>query len=259
MTKKTVLITGGSRGLGLEVARLLAQKDYLVTIVGRGAESLAAAIRSFPGTGHRCWTFDLSQSSQTNEFLHKLAGESFNLLINNAGASRFGLFADLTPPAVEELLYLNLTAPALIARQFLQNAPPQATLVNVTSIVGTVSMPGNGIYCAAKAGLKTLTECLWFEARGKDIQVLDFCPVSLKTDFHRLAGRDSLAGGGMAVDPALAAQDLVRAIERGRNFAYTHGKFAWVLGLMNRMLPRKTLVNLMGKKALKAGYLAPRE
>jgi uncharacterized protein len=257
MTKKNALITGGSRGLGLEVARLLAGKDYRVTTVGRNAESLDAAVSSFPGEGHRVWAFDLSQRSQTCDLIHCLADESFDLLINNAGASRFGAFAELTPQAVEELIYLNFTAPALIARQFLQNAPPQATLVNVTSIVGTLPMPGNGLYCAAKAGLKTLSECLWFEARRKGVRVLDFCPFSLKTDFHRLAGGDSLAGGGMAIDPAQATRALVNGIERGREFAYPHGKFVWILGLINRLLPRKLLISLMGKKSLKAGYLAP--
>jgi hypothetical protein len=257
MTQKKALVTGGSRGLGLEVARRLAELGYGVTIVGRRADSLESAIRSFPGDGHCAWAFDLAQPGPTRDLLRRLEEESFHLVINNAGAARFGAFSDLSPEAVEELIHLNFTTPALISRQFLQNSPPAATLVNVTSIVGSLAVPGNSLYCATKAGLKMLSECLWFEARARGVRVLDFRPVSLKTDFHRLAGRASLASSGMGVDPAAAARDLVRAIETGREFVYPHGLFARVLDLLSRWLPRKLLISRLGKKSSRAGYLTP--
>ncbi len=256
MTQKRVLITGGSRGLGLEVARLLAADGYVVTLVARDADSLAAVVRSLPGDGHRSWVVDLSQPGPTRELLNRLADEPFDLLINNAGASRFGALTELSPQAVEELLYLNLTAPALLSYQFVRLSRPGATLVNVTSIVGTVPVPGNSLYCAAKSGLQTLSECLWFEARAKGVRVLDFRPVSLKTDFHRLAGSASMAGAGLAVDPAVAARDLVRAIAGGRDFVYAHGTVARLLGIVNRLLPRRFVIRRLGQKSTRAGYLS---
>src|SRR5262249_1190305 len=138
MIWKNALITGGSRGLGLAVARLLAGKGYRVTVVGRDAERLEAAIQSFPGDGHRGWGFALAQPAPIRDLLRRLEDEPFDLLINNAGASRFGGFAELSYQAIEEIIHLNLTTPALIGRQFLEKAPPGATLVNVTSIVGSV-------------------------------------------------------------------------------------------------------------------------
>jgi short-subunit dehydrogenase len=259
MSRKNALITGGSRGLGLAVGRLLAENGYRVTAVARNAENLEAAIRSFAGDGHRCWPFDLSQPSQAQEVLRRLEDEVFDLLINNAGASRFGLFSELSTQAIEELIYLNFTAPALISRQFLRKSRPGATLVNVTSILATVPIPGNSLYSAAKAGLKTLSECLWFEARGKGVRVLDFRTATLKTDFHRLAGRESVTISSIAVDPATAARDLVRAIEGGREFVYCYRLFAWIVEFMNRLLPRKFLIHRLGKRASKAGYLVPTE
>jgi len=257
MSSKNALITGGSRGLGLAVGRLLAENGYQVTAVARNAENLEAAVRSFAGDGHRCWAFDLSQPSQAREVLRRLEGEIFDLLINNAGASRFGLFSELSTEAIEELIYLNFSAPALISRQFLRKSRPGATLVNVTSILATLPMPGNGLYSAAKSGLNALSECLWFEARGKGVRVLEFRPATLKTDFHRLAGRESVSISSMAVDPAAAARDLVRAIEGGREFVYCYGLFARILEFMNRLLPRKFLILRLGKRASQAGYLAP--
>ena len=111
MFRKNALITGGSRGLGLEVARLLAGNGYRVTIVGRNAEKTGVGCpivhrRRAPRAGLRP-----VQPSQTREFLRRLEDESFDLLINNAGASRFGAFLELSQQAVEELIYLNFAAP----------------------------------------------------------------------------------------------------------------------------------------------------
>lgn len=255
MTKKKALVTGGSRGLGFEIAQLLAAKDYCVTVIGRESAGLEAAIRAFPGSDHQAWTHDLSQPASVHELIKRLEDEPFELLINNAGASRFGRFSELPLETVEELIYLNLTAPALISRQFLINSKPGATLVNVTSIVATTPIPGNSLYCAAKAGLKTLSECLWYEARSQGVRVLDFRPVTLKTDFHRAAGKESLSPGGMAVDPRKAAMALVRAVENGRDFAYPFGVFGRLLEMANRIVPRKFLVTRLGRKAAKDGYL----
>ena len=152
---------------------------------------------------------DLTRPADTRELLERLEHESFDLLINNAGASRFGRYVDLPAEVLEGLIWLNFTAPALLCHQFLRTCPPNAILVNVTSIVGVIPMPGNSLYSSAKAALRTLTECLWFEARERTVRVLEFRPVSLKTDFHRLAGSNPLASPAMAMDPARAAQDLV--------------------------------------------------
>ena len=252
------LITGGSRGLGLEVARLLAREGYRLTILGRDSEHLESAVRSFSGERHRGWKLDLSQPSDTRELLRRLGDESFDLLINNAGAARFGPLEALPPDVIEGLIWLNFTAPTLVCCAFLRNCRPGATLVNVTSIVGTVPMPGNSVYSSAKAGLRTLSECLWFEARAKGVRVLEFRPISLKTDFHRRAGGESMAAGGMALDPAAAAQDLVRALAGRRDFVVmSPGLPARILGAMNRLLPRSILVRLMGKRSLRSGYLSP--
>jgi len=247
---------GGSRGLGLEVARLLAGADYRLTIVGRDQEGLESAVKSFIGSGHRAWRLDLSEPSDTRGLLDRLEHESFELLINNAGASRFGPYAELAQGIVEGLLWLNFTAPALLCHQFLRTCSSKATFVNVTSIVGVVPMPGNGLYSSAKAGMRTLSECLWFEARDRGVRVLEFRPVSLKTDFHRLAGRNSLASPRMAVDPARVANDLIRALAGRRDFAYGPGLPARILGAVNHLLPRRLIVEWMGKKSTRSGYFA---
>jgi short-subunit dehydrogenase len=254
MIAKRALVTGGTRGLGLEVARLLASRNYLVTVVGREANNVDLAVRSLSGEGHRGWVFDLSQPASTRELLRHLSGEAFDLVINNAGGTRFGPLAYLTEAEVEEITYLNFTAPTHISRHFLRTAERGATLLNVTSIVGTVPMPGNSLYSAAKAALTTLSECLWFEARSAGVRVLEFRPVSLKTDFHRRAGGSAISAVGMAIDPALAARDLVRALETEKDFIVPYGVIARVLGIVNRLLPRRLMIWALAQGASRKGY-----
>jgi short-subunit dehydrogenase len=175
--------------------------------------------------------------------------------VNNAGASRFGSLTALSPDEVRRLIQLDLVTPALLSQAFLRSAAPGATLVNVTSIVGTIGVPGNATYSAAKAGLQTLTECLWAEAERRGVRVLDFRPVSLGTGFHQAAGGGSLAAPGMQVASERAARDLVQAIEGRWSFVYAYGRGARVLELMRRLLPKRWLVRLMARRSRRAGYL----
>jgi short-subunit dehydrogenase len=254
MMSRRAVVTGATRGLGLEIARLLAARGYRVVVIGRRDESVDSVVRALSGAGHEGWVCDLSRPESTRTLLTRLANRPVDLLINNAGASQFGPLDGLTADKIEEIIYLNLTAPALIAREFLRSARPGATLVNVSSIVATIPMPGNSVYSAAKAGLAALSESLWYEARRKGIRVLDFRPVSIHTEFHGRAGGGSMAGV-MGVSAETAARDLVRALERGRSFAFPHGFVGRALGLVNRLLPRRLLVSQLGRKSARSGYL----
>ena len=247
------LVTGGSTGLGAAIARGLAERGYHVTIVSRDPQKLDDVLEQIPGTDHRRVTLDLSVPAGAEVLCHLLREERFDLLVNNAGAARFGALTALDADTVRRHLQLNLVTPALASRTFLAGAPPGACLVNVTSIVGTLPLPGNAVYSAARAGLQALTACLSYEAR-KEVRVLDFRPVGLQTDFHRSAGGESM-GVRMAAEPTDAARDLINAIERRRTFVYTYGPLAKVLECAKRLLPGRWLIRIMGRKARRAGYL----
>jgi short-subunit dehydrogenase len=251
---KTALVTGGSEGLGLHVSRALSEAGYAVTIVGRDTQKLDSVLKHLTGPLNRSLPLDLSTRAGTEELVRIVERESFRVLVNNAGASQFGALTTLSEDTAERTLQLNLVAPALISRAFLRTAAPGSVLVNVTSIMGTIPLPGNTLYCAAKAGMQVLTECLWYEARQKKVRVMDFRPVSLRTNFHRSAGGNSVAGG-MAAAPEAAARDLVVAIEGTREFVYIYSIYGMTLECLRRILPKRVIIRLMGQKAEKAGYL----
>jgi short-subunit dehydrogenase len=252
---KTALITGGSRGLGYHLARKLAERDYRVTIVGRNAATLEAAIKGFPGAEHRWLAMDLSDRRQIEELSRVFEEEKLDVFVNNAGSARFGPVEALDRDTLESQMGLNFIAPVRLSWAFVKTAARGSTLVNVTSIVGTVPVPGNALYCSAKAGLQALSECLWYEMQAKGVRVIDFRPVSLKTEFHQAAGGKSMAESSMGVDPEIAARDLASAIESGREFIYSYGKGATLLDWAKRLLPGKVLIELMGKRSRKAGYM----
>lgn len=253
-TIKTALITGGSEGLGLHIARLLASKGYELLIVGRDSRKLDEAIQSLAGSNHRSFSVDLSTTSGTTELIRLIEQETFDVLVNNAGATRFGAMSTLSRETLEQSLHLNFTAPALLSWAFLQNSRPGSILVNVTSVVGTIPVPGNTPYSAAKAGLQALTESLWYEQRANRVRVIDFRPAAMGTNFHRAAGGASLSGSS-AGTPEAAAKRLVAAIEGNREFICSFGLLATAFEVLRRMLPKKILVRMTGKKSRKAGYL----
>jgi uncharacterized protein len=251
------LLTGASRGLGRALAHLLATKGHRLTLVARDECELDRLAGELSGSAHRVWPADLSRTETLMRLLERLHGEPFDLLINNAGAARFGPLAELSVKAAEEMVCLNFTAPLFLCREFLRQCRPGGMLVNVTSIVGTLPMPGNAVYSAAKAASSALSECLYFEALAKRVRVLDYRAVTLQTGFHKAAGGESARGGGKGVSAELAAHDLVRAIERGRSFVYAPGLAARTVALANRLLPRKLLLRAMYDRSLRAGYLPP--
>lgn len=250
---KCALVTGGSEGLGFCVARLLSERGYRVTIVARGTLKLRVAASHLSGTDHHHLALDLATRAGAEQLVRLVEEKTFNVLVNNAGASRFGAVTAFDSDAVERTLQLNLETPALLGWAFVRSAQPGSVLVNVTSIVGTVPVPGNSLYCAAKAGLQVLTECQWYEARKKGVRVLDFRPAGLKTSFHRVAGGSSMSGG-MAVTAEVAGQDLVKAIEGSRDFVYIYGVFAKALEWMRRLLPKRFMIIVTGRKSERAGY-----
>jgi short-subunit dehydrogenase len=246
---RTALVTGGSTGLGYHVAQCLAERHYHVTIIGRDSEKLAASVKQFPGSQHRWIALDLSNREQMEELVLVVERQGFDVLVNNAGASRFGSVATLDAATVERLLWLNFMTPACLSAAFLRTAKPDSVLVNVTSIVGTLPVPGNALYSAAKAGLQALTECMWYEMKSQHVRVIDFRPVSLRTGFHRAAGGESMSSPSIAVEPFIAARDLVNAIENKYELVYNYGVVAILLDWAKRLLPSRLRIQIMGRQS----------
>lgn len=216
--KNTVaLITGASKGLGLEIARLYADCGALLVIAARGADALeraAAELRRKTEVVSRA--LDVSQDA---ERLVEAGLDRFgriDVLVNNAselGPSPMPALASLPWQQLERILRVNVTAPLHLAQLILpqMQARGAGVIINVTSDAGVEAYAGWGGYGASKAALEHLSRVLAEEVAGTGIRVYVVDPGDMNTEMHRLAepGVDLSHLPG----PELAAPAFVRLVE----------------------------------------------
>lgn len=184
----TILITGGSEGIGLEMARALVS-DNTVIICARDEAKLARAKASLPDViVKRCDVTDASQRTDlVSEVLH--AHPKFNLLINNAGGRQMTDLAggEGVEAALRSDLALNFDAPVWLCQHFLNHlrTQPAAAIVNVTT--GLVHLPKAAypFYCAAKSALHSYTQSLRWALRDTNISVFEALMPLVDTAFHQ--------------------------------------------------------------------------
>src|ERR1700761_9469114 len=180
MTRNTILITGGTSGIGYALAAQLLKRKNTVLITGRTEERLAAARQSLPGVH----TFVCDQADPAAiARLHAETTQAFpdlNILVNNAGIGRKLNLNDETRP-LEDLdreIRTNLTGPIQMVQQFLPQLKRQkaAMIVNVPSGLAFVPLPLKPIYCATKAALHSYTQSLRVQLTHSSIKVVELAP-----------------------------------------------------------------------------------
>lgn len=230
-----VVVTGGSRGLGLALAERFARAGRDVVIVARSdAATRAAATQIAQSTGRHCSAvaLDISQtdSAVALEQAVNQAGHYVDVLVNNAGLGQAGHFASADPQILEQLLSLNIDAPTRLARHFLPGmlARRRGGLLNVASLGGAVPGPSQAAYYASKAYLLSLSEALSAECAGQGVRTCVLAPGPLDTAFHAAMGAEGSAYRTLI--PAVSLQRTARAAYWG----YVLGRRLVVPGLINR-------------------------
>jgi len=188
---KIIVVTGGSRGIGLEIAReLLAQKAKVV-ICGRKPDSLDAAIHSL-GSGNIMTVQAHIAKEEDVEKLFSSVMDRYarlDVLINNVGMNLMTPFvADTEFSLWQKIMDTNLSGTFLCSRRASQIMRGQqgGKIVNVSSIAGRKASPGMGIYGIAKAGIEMLTKVLASELAQFNIQVNAVAPSMVRTEFSKL-------------------------------------------------------------------------
>jgi uncharacterized protein len=244
-----VLITGGSDGIGLAVAKLLAANgDTRVTLVARSESKLREAVAQLPGTGHDSIVADLSQVEGTDLIARRLAGRRYDVLINNAGAGLYGEFSELPLDDQLRMMRLNMESVTVLSHAYLGGAKPGDALVNTASFLAYAPLPGNAAYSATKAFVATLTETLWWENKENGVYVLCFCPGVIATGFHDAAGKSVASFPRVLVQsPESAARELAAALRKRRNPRVITGFATRQLVRLQQLVSRKRAINMMGR------------
>jgi short-subunit dehydrogenase len=195
-TKSTVLITGASSGIGATYADRFAKRGHDLLLVARDQsrmERLAERLRTEHGVAVGILRADLVDRAQLAEVEARLRDDSrIGILVNNAGASNAGAFADLAPDAISALVDLNVTAVARLAAaaasRFVRGEG--GAIVNIGSVLGIAQEIGSPLYGATKAFVLMLSQSLQRELQPHGVYVQAVLPAATRTEIWERAGRN---------------------------------------------------------------------
>ncbi|KEF33802.1 short-chain dehydrogenase [Deinococcus sp. RL] len=183
---KSAFVTGGSKGIGLEVARALAGAGYAVTITSRKEEEITAAARDIGGQtrGVVCDVRD-PQALQEAVDAHVAAFGGLDVLFVNAGLGHFANVADLTVEQWREVIDTNLSGAFYTVKAALKALQRRGGYIfTLSSLAGKNPFAGGGAYNASKFGLNGLSEVLTLDLRQHGIKVTQIMPGSVATFFN---------------------------------------------------------------------------
>ncbi len=227
------LITGGSRGLGLNLARQLGALGVTLALVARDEEELRLAADELRGSGYptSIWPYDLRDADGIKDLVRQVAAHHgrIDILVNNAGIITVGPFELFTPRDFDESLAIHVTAPQRLIAACVPLMKQQGggRIVNISSIGGKIGVPHLSAYCAGKFALVGLSKTLRAELAPYNIAVTTVCPGLMRTGSHwnaQFKGQREnefawFAHGaclpGTSISATRAARQIVSALRRG--------------------------------------------
>ena len=205
----SALVTGGSSGIGLAIARMLAEEGHALTLAGRKLERLEAAREGLDATIVQA---DVAREEDCVRLVaeHVELHGGLDVLVNSAGLGIAGTVGDTTTKAWDLQLAVNLRGAFLVTREALPYLrATKGYVVNLASIAGTVPTPGLAAYGATKAALIGLTRTLAREEADSGVRATALCPGFVDTPMA--------AWTGIPGDEMIAPEDcaeIVRALLR---------------------------------------------
>jgi NAD(P)-dependent dehydrogenase (short-subunit alcohol dehydrogenase family) len=231
---KTVLITGGSRGLGLVLAREFAKEKAKIAICARSGEELERARMDLQNRGAEvlavvCDVRDKNQVEQMIEAVRNRFGQ-IDVLVNNAGVIQVGPLEHQTQKDFEDAMNVHFWGPFYTMQAVIPEMRRRGDgrIVNISSIGGKVSIPHFAPYCASKFALVGLSNTIGIELAKDGIAVTTVCPGLMRTGSHVNAffkGKNELEFAWFSIGNALpvtsisaerAAREIIEACREGR-------------------------------------------
>jgi short-subunit dehydrogenase len=185
---KTVIITGGSEGVGAATARMFAEAGANLMLVARNKKNLDAMAEELRAkTKVEVFVMDVSDAEACVDVFKKAAFEfgRVDVLVNNAGYHKRGPVEEVDPADLGTMIDVNLKAPIMLSRialPYLREAGGGA-IINVGSLAGRAPIPGSAGYAASKAGLRSFTYALGIEMADSNIKLAVVSPGPIDTGF----------------------------------------------------------------------------
>jgi 3-oxoacyl-[acyl-carrier protein] reductase len=183
---KVALVTGGSRGIGLAIARALAAAGAHVAVVARNGERASAAANDLGGEWHRGYACDVSDPAQAKDVVQRAEADlgPLSILVNNAGITRDNLLMRMKDEEFDEVIATNLKGAFNLTRAVSRGMMKRkdGVIINITSVVGLIGNPGQANYAASKAGLVGLTKSVAKELAPRGVRCNAVAPGFIRTD-----------------------------------------------------------------------------
>ena len=198
--KKTIIVTGASRGIGAAIVNLLAGEDYNIILNYNKSEEIAKKMKQeFTEKGYsvEIYKADVSQREQVKRLV-KFTIEKFgkiDILINNAGISQTRLFTDITDEDWNNMLNVNLNSVFYMTQEVVPYMihEKNGCIINISSIWGSVGASCEVHYSVSKAGVDAMTKSLAKELGPSNIRVNSIAPGIIDTDMNKYLSDEELA------------------------------------------------------------------
>jgi short-subunit dehydrogenase len=185
---KSALVTGGSSGIGLAIARMLRDEGYALTLVARQPERLAAAAEE---VGAEAVAANLAHEEECLRVVaaHAERWGGLDVLVHCAGLGVGGSFGSLDTKRLDLQLDVNLRATLLVTREALPLLrTSRGSVITLASIAGTIPVPGLAVYGATKAALVSFTSSLNREEAANGVRATAICPAFVATRMTEWTG-----------------------------------------------------------------------
>jgi len=202
---RVAVVTGGTRGIGAAISKALAAEGYKVAAVYAGNDAAAEAFRA--ETGVSVYKWDVGDADACAQGLARVVADlgPVDILINNAGITRDGMFHRMSYDQWREVMRTNLDSMFTMTRPLIEGMRERGfgRIINISSINGQKGQMGQANYSAAKAGVIGFTKALAQENAAKGITVNCICPGYIDTDM-------------VAAVPEEALKKIIATIPTGR-------------------------------------------
>lgn len=196
---KTIIVTGGSRGIGAAIVSLLAQDGYNIILNYNKSEEIAKKMKEeYTKKGYNVEIFkaDVSKREEVKKLV-KFSIEKFekiDVLINNAGISQEKLFTDITDDDWTKMINTNLNSAFYTSQEVVPYMihEKQGLIINISSIWGLVGASCEVHYSVAKAGVDALTKSLAKELGPSNIRVNSIAPGIIDTDMNKYLSKEEI-------------------------------------------------------------------
>jgi NAD(P)-dependent dehydrogenase (short-subunit alcohol dehydrogenase family) len=190
LSGRVAVVTGGSRGLGKAISMSLGSAGASLALVGRDETALRAAAEEVRESGTEVATFqtDITEEQQVDRLKGEILSRfsRVDILVNNAGVNVRKPISEFPLEEWNRVLATNLTGPFLMCRAFVPQMRGRGygRIINLTSIMSHVSIPGRTAYSASKAGLLGFTKALALELAAEGITVVAISPGPFGTEMN---------------------------------------------------------------------------